>query len=156
MGEDQLDDLELDGPITLKILDGTARDFAQAKWWRWWKTVRCGGLISSFCPRNPHGKAGNEERRRTFPLQFSPFFFKSFPTMYVMRTLNEIFMRGRLIIWLKRTQKRNCISLKQKLKLTWLLIDSTQLKIKRTDFCIRSKSSGVLYRKHNFEIIKLL
>ena len=31
MGEDQLDDLELDGPITLRILDGTAWDFAQAK-----------------------------------------------------------------------------------------------------------------------------
>ena len=30
-GEDQLDDLELDGPITLGILDGIARDFAQAK-----------------------------------------------------------------------------------------------------------------------------
>ena len=29
MGEDQSDDLELDGPITLKILDGIAWDFAQ-------------------------------------------------------------------------------------------------------------------------------
>ena len=27
--------------------------------------VRCGGLISSCCPRNPHGKAGNEERRKS-------------------------------------------------------------------------------------------
>ena len=26
--------------------------------------VRCGGLILSYCPRNPHGKAGNEEGRR--------------------------------------------------------------------------------------------
>ena len=49
------------GSITLRILDGIAWNFAQAKWW---KTVRCGGLISSCCPRNPHGKAGNEERRR--------------------------------------------------------------------------------------------
>ena len=64
MREDQLDDLELDGPLTLRILGGTAWDFTQAKWWRWWNTVRCGGLISSCCPRNPHGKAGNEERRR--------------------------------------------------------------------------------------------
>ena len=31
MGEDQSDDLELDGPITLRILDGIAWDFAQAK-----------------------------------------------------------------------------------------------------------------------------
>ena len=30
-GEDQLDDLELDGPITFMILDGTAWDFTQAK-----------------------------------------------------------------------------------------------------------------------------
>ena len=64
MGEEQSDDLELDGPITLRILDEIAWDFAQAKWWRWWKTVRCGGLILSYCPRNPHGKAGTEERRR--------------------------------------------------------------------------------------------
>ena len=28
-----------------------------------WKTVKYGGLISSCCPRNPHGKAGNEKRK---------------------------------------------------------------------------------------------
>ena len=31
MGEDQSDNLELNGPITLRILDGIAWDFAQAK-----------------------------------------------------------------------------------------------------------------------------
>ena len=31
MGEDHLDDLELDGPIALRILNGIARDFTQAK-----------------------------------------------------------------------------------------------------------------------------
>ena len=31
MGEDQLDDLELDGQITLRILNGTAWEFTQAK-----------------------------------------------------------------------------------------------------------------------------
>ena len=31
MGEDQSDDLELDGPITLRILDGIAWDFTQVK-----------------------------------------------------------------------------------------------------------------------------
>ena len=31
MGEDQLDDLELDGLITLRIMDETAWDFTQAK-----------------------------------------------------------------------------------------------------------------------------
>ena len=30
MGEDQLDDLELDGPITLRILDGTAWVFTSS------------------------------------------------------------------------------------------------------------------------------
>ena len=30
-GEDQFNGLQLDGPITLKILDGIARDFTQAK-----------------------------------------------------------------------------------------------------------------------------
>ena len=28
--------------------------------------MRCGGLISSYCPRNPYGKAGNEGRRSYF------------------------------------------------------------------------------------------
>ena len=69
MGEDQLDDLELDGPITLRILDGTAWDFTQAKWWRWWKTMRCGFLNSSCCPRNPHKKAGNEEEEYNLKLE---------------------------------------------------------------------------------------
>ena len=31
MKEDQLDDLELDGPIILSILDGIAWDFTQGK-----------------------------------------------------------------------------------------------------------------------------
>ena len=31
MGEDQLDGLKLDGPITFRILDGIAWDFTQAK-----------------------------------------------------------------------------------------------------------------------------
>ena len=46
-GKDQLDDL-----ITLRIFDGIVWNFTQAKWWMWWKTVKCGGLISSCCPRN--------------------------------------------------------------------------------------------------------
>ena len=32
MGGDQFDDQELAGPITLKILDGIAKDFTQEKW----------------------------------------------------------------------------------------------------------------------------
>ena len=50
VGKEQLDDLELDGPITLRILDGITRDFTQAKWWRWWKTVKCSGLILTVAP----------------------------------------------------------------------------------------------------------
>ena len=64
MGEDQSDNLEPDGAITLRTLDGIASGFTQAKWWMWWKTVRCGGLISSSCSTNPHVKAGNDERRK--------------------------------------------------------------------------------------------
>ena len=30
MGKDQLDDLELDGPVTLRLLDGIAWGFTQA------------------------------------------------------------------------------------------------------------------------------
>ena len=26
--------------------------------------MKCGGLISSLCPRNPHKKVGNEKRRQ--------------------------------------------------------------------------------------------
>ena len=62
--EDQLNDLEPDGPITLRILHGIAWDFTPAKSWMRWKTVKCGSLISSCCPHNPHEKVGNEERRR--------------------------------------------------------------------------------------------
>ena len=64
MGKDQSDDLELDLTVTLRIWDGIAWGFTQAKRWMWWKTVKCGGLISSCCPRNPHRKTGKEERRR--------------------------------------------------------------------------------------------
>ena len=56
MEKDLLDDLELDGPITLRILNGIAWDFTQAKWWVWWKTVKCnlarggraGGLLLNW------------------------------------------------------------------------------------------------------------
>ena len=68
MEVDHLDDLEPDGPITLRILDGIAWGFTQAKWWMWWKTVRCGGSISNCCFRNPHVKAGNEEKERKWLL----------------------------------------------------------------------------------------
>ena len=45
-------------------LDGIAWGFTQAKRWMWWKTVKYGGLISSWCNSSPHGKAGNKERQR--------------------------------------------------------------------------------------------
>ena len=67
IGEDQLDYLVLDGPITLRILNRIdwGYSYTQAKRWMFWKTLKCDGLISSCCPRNPHGKAGNDETRRT-------------------------------------------------------------------------------------------
>ena len=56
--------------ITWRILDKIAWVFTQAKWWMWWKTMRCGGLILSCCPRNPHGKVGNEEEEAITILAF--------------------------------------------------------------------------------------
>ena len=38
--------------------------FTQAKRRMLWKTTKCGGLISSCCPRNSHGKADNEKRKK--------------------------------------------------------------------------------------------
>ena len=58
MGGDQLDDLELDGPITLRILNGIAWDSEMMyatedrEVWR---------LNLELLPRNPHGKVGNKE-----------------------------------------------------------------------------------------------
>ena len=45
LGEDQLDDLELGGPITLRISGGIVWNFIQTKWWKWWKTVKCCELL---------------------------------------------------------------------------------------------------------------
>jgi len=38
----------------LRILDGTAWGFNQAKCCKWWRTVMCGDSILSCCLRNPH------------------------------------------------------------------------------------------------------
>ena len=61
MGEDQLDDLERDGPIALSVFDRITWDFTLPKWKTQWKTVKCGGFILSCYPHNPQGKAGNKE-----------------------------------------------------------------------------------------------
>jgi len=53
--------------IALKISDGIAWGFTQAKWWGWWQTVMCGGPILSCCSRNPHGHerwAGYEKKKK--------------------------------------------------------------------------------------------
>jgi len=49
------DDHEHAGKTALRILDGTAWGFNQAKSWRWRRTVMYGGSILSRCPLNPHG-----------------------------------------------------------------------------------------------------
>ena len=52
--------------------------------------MRCGGSILSYCPRNPHGKAGNEERRsiaiECFIMQLFSFFFIKQITISVTET----------------------------------------------------------------------
>ena len=65
MGEDQLNDLELEGLITLRILNGIAWDSTQAKWWMWWKTVKCGGLISSLLPPQSSRKSGQWKKTKS-------------------------------------------------------------------------------------------
>ena len=42
--------------------------------------MNCGGLISSYCPRNTHGKAGNKQRRRhqCVAQQLLAFFYMKF------------------------------------------------------------------------------
>ena len=55
--------------LLFRILDEIAWDLIHTKWWGWWKTVKCGSLILSCCPRNPHRKEGNKEKRE-FSLKF--------------------------------------------------------------------------------------
>ena len=60
--------------VTLRIFGGIAWDFTQAKWWRWLKNVKWGGLISNCCPHYSYRKEGNGERERAFSLK-SMFLF---------------------------------------------------------------------------------
>ena len=59
MGEAQMDDLELDGPITLRILVFNPSEMMNVmedrEVWR---------LNLELLPRKPHGKAGNEKEER--------------------------------------------------------------------------------------------
>ena len=64
MGEDQLDDLELDGPITLRILGGIAMDFTTSEVMDVIEDREEWRPNLELLPRNFHGKAGNEERKR--------------------------------------------------------------------------------------------
>ena len=61
MGENQLDDLEQDEPITMRILNEIAWNFTQVKSWMWWKTVKYGGLISSCYPPFTEKQATKKE-----------------------------------------------------------------------------------------------
>ena len=100
MGEDRLDDLEVDGPITLRILDGIAWDYTQAKWWMWWKTVKCGGLISSCCPRNPQGKSGDWERRREAEYRTKIFVFVFTKANFYISVQTQIKYVTKMLQWL--------------------------------------------------------
>ena len=66
MGEDQLDDLDLDGPITLRILDGSAwnhpskmMEDRDRELWQ---------FDLELGHNSPHEKVGNEERRKLWIL----------------------------------------------------------------------------------------
>ena len=58
MGEDQLDDLELDGTITLRILDGIAWDFVQAKMMEVMEDREVWRLNLELLPPQPSRKSG--------------------------------------------------------------------------------------------------
>ena len=61
MGKNQMTDLELDGPITLRILDGITWTSLKRNDGRpYYGDLEDRNL--ELLPRNPHGKAGNEKR----------------------------------------------------------------------------------------------
>ena len=64
MGEDQLDDLELDGPITLRILDGNSLGLHASEMMEVMEDREVWRLNLELLPSQPSRKAGNEERRR--------------------------------------------------------------------------------------------
>ena len=64
MGEDQLDDLELDGPITLRILDGNSLGLHASEMMEVMEDREVWRLNLELLPPQPSRKAGNEERRR--------------------------------------------------------------------------------------------
>jgi len=76
------DDYKYVGKTTLRILDRIAWDFNQAKCWRWWLNVMCGGSILSCCPHNPHGheRALKEEEEKKIN---KDVFFKLFGKKFV-------------------------------------------------------------------------
>ena len=89
--------------------------------------MKCIGLISSCCPRNPHGKAGNEKRKRrmsvTFlklPLQFdicvsSVSTLSLFRYVYVVRNTvyhSKVNLRKNQLLMLLLCLTDSCFALK--------------------------------------------
>ena len=64
MGEDPLDDLELDEPITLRILDGIAWDYRPSEMMEVMEDREVWQLNLELLPQQPSRKSGNEERRK--------------------------------------------------------------------------------------------
>ena len=98
MGKDQLNDLELDGPIALRIVDGIAWDFTQAKWWTWWKTMKCGGLIlSCYSAALTEKRAMKKKLFTTSPLEVRLYSIRNSvkPSPCVVR-----YASGQFIAWL--------------------------------------------------------
>ena len=74
MGEDQLDDLELDGPITLRILDGIAKDLNPSEMIDVMEDREVWRFNFKLLPPQPSWKSENAERRRKkrYPFQIGP------------------------------------------------------------------------------------
>ena len=64
MGEYQLDDLELDGPIKLKILGGIVSGLHSNEMINAMEDCEVWRYNLELLPPNPYEKAGNEEKRR--------------------------------------------------------------------------------------------
>ena len=64
MGEDQLDDLEIDEPITLRILDGSAWDFSQTKMMEVMKDRKVWRLNFELLPPQPSRKSGQWRKKK--------------------------------------------------------------------------------------------
>ena len=79
--------------ITLRILDGTAWDFAQTKWWMWWNTVKRGRLNLELLPSQRSQKGGQWRERdiRLFSTNTGIILYSKSNKMFLKQLKMQIF-----------------------------------------------------------------